>query len=105
MYHHRLTSRPSVLYDRCFANIECLLQHIQLTKRAQPHHLICHAVEPKTMLIAYVLYMANPIVSEPNAAILQGDRHAPTTVVPNHHDVAHFEHVNGKLNHRKRIQI
>ena len=49
--------------------------------------------------------MAQPVVGESDALILQRGRHAAAAVVPAHDDVFDVQHIDRKLHHRQAVQV
>ena len=100
-----LAASPSVLHHRRLADVERLLEHVQLAQRLQSHRVVGHAVEPGAVLVANVLHVAQPVVGDTDAPVQQGRLDAAATVVANDDDVLHLQHVDGELHHAEAVQI
>ena len=57
------------------------------------------------MFIANIVHMVQPVIGKPDTLIKQRCAHTAAAVVANHHDVLHFQHVDGELNHREAVEI
>jgi hypothetical protein len=57
------------------------------------------------VLVAHVLHVPQPIVDQPELLVAQGRQHAAAAVMPANNHMPHAEHVDGKLDRRKAIEI
>lgn len=53
----------------------------------------------------HILHMPQPVVRQANALTADDFADATTAIVADHHDVLHFQHVDGELDHGETIQI
>ena len=86
-------------------NIGNLLDHVELAQTIDPLRRIGHRGNLGVVLRMHVLNVAQPVVGEADALILQRRRNSAASVVAAHDDVFDVEHIDGELHHRKTVQI
>jgi hypothetical protein len=57
------------------------------------------------MFVSNVAYILQPLVAQPEAAILQSRFHSPASEMATNNDVSNLQHVDSVLNHGKTIRI
>ena len=77
--------------------IDHLLNHVQLAQHVQPLGRRC-CLQAVLVAVAYILDVANPVVCQPNAGIVQRRLHATAAIVPTDNDMLDFQHVHSVLN-------
>ncbi len=105
MHGQRLLARPAVPYQRRTRDVDGLFHHIQLAQARPARIRIGNTVKKTVVLVAYILDVAQPVVGQAQTSVFQRGAHAAAAVMADHHDMAHLEHVNRKLDHRQAVQI
>ena len=57
------------------------------------------------MLVVYIMHMTQPEVDDADPVALQCGTDAAAAVVADDHDVLHFQHINGVLDHRQTVEV
>ncbi len=57
------------------------------------------------MRVAHVLHMAQPVVDDAHARVVQRGRNAAALGVADDDDVAHLQRIDRVLDHRQRVQV
>src|SRR6185295_3199396 len=92
-----LPSRPRFPHDGCPADIDHLLNHVQLAQSIVTLRFVGQAGELSLMLGADILNVAQPVVDQSKFIVAQRRQDSATAVVPADYDVLHAEHLNGEL--------
>ena len=99
-----LPAFPCVAHDGGLADIEHLLDHVELAERVVPV-LLGESLDEFGVLVPHVLDVAQPVVDEAEASVRERGEHAAAAVVADDHDVLYPDHVGGELHHGKAVQI
>ena len=105
MHSQHLIALPDTLDDCGVANINDLLDDIQLTQSPKPVCVIATGVEQLGMFVAHILHMPQPVVDQAEAAVLQRRRHPAAAVVATHDDVPDAKHVHRVLKHAEAVHV
>lgn len=105
MHRQLLPVQPRVLDRRCLANVQHLLDHIQLTQQIALLLLIVKGRDQRFVFLMHVLNVAEPIVNETQTLAAQRCSDTTASVMAADNDVLHLKNVNGKLNDRETVEI
>ena len=90
---------PSVLDYGCLANVDNLLNDVQLAEQIMALRRVAIARQSRRMLLLHVLHVAQPVVNQPQFAIGGRSKHASATIVPADNDMFDTQDIHGILNH------
>ena len=105
MYGELLPAVPRVLHDGGLGDVGHLLDHVEL---AQPVDALRHLGNRRhrdVVLRVHVLHVAQPVVREADALVLQRGRDAAAAVVAADDDVLDLQHVHRELHHRQAVEV
>src|SRR5207244_12619960 len=87
------------------ADVDDLLDHVQLAQRGVPLRFGGQRAELHPVLRPDVLHVPQPVVDQPELVVAKCGEHAAAAVVPADDDVADFENVDGELNGGEAVQV
>ena len=99
-----LTPFPRIAGNRRLANIDHLLDHVQLAKTIGRLR-ITHALQIPFMFLSHILYVTQPIVAQSKSNIPKRSLHAAATIMAANNDVLHLQDIDRELHHRQTIEI
>ena len=100
----RLLARPGVLHHRGVRHVHHLLDHVEFTQRVQPM-VLGQRGQQASVAITHVFDVAQPVVGQTNAGVVERRFHATAAEVAHHHEVLHLELVYRKLDGGQCVQI
>ena len=97
--------QPGVLNDGRLADVADLLDDVEFAKPVHLPSRIVVRVQAGGVFLADVLDVAEPVVTQADPILREGDPNAAASVVADDHDVLHFEDIDGKLDDGKAVEI
>ena len=105
MDRETLPPRPRVQHEHIRGDILNLLHHIELAETVQAAALILQSVEFAAVRSGQLANWMQPMVNETTTSAVDGGADAAAAIMSDHHNMLHFEYVDGKLEHRQIVGI
>ena len=104
MHNHGLAALPGVGDHGGAAHVARLLQDVELHQRVHPQAFV--QTHQKTCLgVAHILHMAQPVVDQASALVIQCGPNATTVAVAHHDDVLNLQHIDRILDDAQGIEV
>nr|GEU28124.1 hypothetical protein [Tanacetum cinerariifolium] len=105
VYRQLLAAFPRVPHDGGLANVRDLFDYVQLHQALRAALFVDHGAHVALVLLRHVVHMAQPVVDQAHAGAGHGRVHALAAEVAHDDHVLHFQHIDGKLQHRQAVQV
>ncbi len=99
-----LAALPGVLDDGRLTDVERLLDDVELAEGVDALRGR-QRLEPGGMAVAHVLDVADPVVGQADAPVLERGPHPAALRMADDDDVQHLQHLGRELDHREAIQV
>src|SRR5262249_1882411 len=100
-----LPASPRVQHEDVGRDVLDLLDHIELAQTVEPAALVVNGAKLAAVRSRQLANGMQPMVDETTTSAVDGGADTAAAIMPNHHDVLHLEHVDGKLEHRQIIGV
>ncbi|KJS23942.1 MAG: hypothetical protein VR75_16870 [Hyphomonadaceae bacterium BRH_c29] len=100
-----LAAPPSIRDEGIVTEIFHLRPHIMLARNVHAGVEIGNFLEMIFVSVREIGYGLQPVIDQPASLRVQRSPHAATTVVSADNDVAHLQHLYGKLQHGEKIHV
>src|SRR3972149_296114 len=97
MHCQLLPTLPGMLDDGGLANIDYLLDDVQLAQAVPSFILFAEGGELCFMLLPHVLYVAQPVINQAQPVIAKSSANAAASIMTAHNNVFDLEHIHRKL--------
>ena len=95
-----LPARPRVEHEDVGGDVLNLPHHIQLAQTVQAAALVPQRFKFLAVRPGQVANWVQPMVDKTPTSAIDGGTDAAAAIMSDHHNVPHFEYVDGKLEHR-----
>ena len=95
-----LPACPGVEHEDVGGHVLDLLHHIEFAQTVQAAMLVPQRFEFPAVRSRQLANRMQPMVNKTPTSAIDGGTDAPAAIVSDHHNVLHFEYVDGKLEHR-----
>src|SRR5215831_2567721 len=95
-----LTACPRVEHEDVGGNVLNLLHHIEFAQTVQAAMLVPQRFEFPAVRSRQLANRMQPMVNKTPTSAIDGGTDAAAAIMSDHHNVLHFEYVDGKLQHR-----
>src|SRR5690606_40710450 len=105
VYGEVIAFLPRILDNRCGAQVEHLLGHIEFNQSVYFLLFVRYGVYFIAMETVDILDVAKPIINDAKLLTAQCSGHPATAVVPGYHHVFHFQHINRIVKYTKHVHV
>src|SRR6202022_1781792 len=100
-----LPACPRVHHEYIRGHVLNLLHHIELAETVQAAVLVLQSIKFGAVRSGQLANWMKPMVNETTTSAVDGGADAAAAIMSDHHNMLHFEHVHGELEHRQIVGI
>jgi hypothetical protein len=100
-----LPACPRVHHEYIRGHVLNLLHHIELAETVQAAVLVPQSIKFAAVRSGQLANWMQPMVNETTTSAVDGGADAAAAIMSNHHNMLHFEYVDGKLKNRQIVGI
>lgn len=105
MHRQLLTTFPSIARNRGVADVDHLLDNVQLTKPVGRVGITGQIRQTFLMFLSHVLQVTQPIVAQAKSVAPKSGPHAAAAIMSGDDDMANFQDIHCKLQDRQTVEV